>query len=75
MIRRVRMVYDPEIQHFGDWLPANEGFYERFRDWMKDSCYSDSTICIYSVAVRKVIGLLKKPYWTISSPRVSQSPA
>jgi site-specific recombinase XerD len=32
---------------------------------MKDSYYSESAICIYSVAMRKAIGLLKKPYWAI----------
>lgn len=56
---------DPDVQRFGDWPPANRGFYDRFRHWLKDCGYSPSAINIYSVAARQAIGFLRKPYWQI----------
>jgi len=57
--------YDPNLQYFRDWPPANKGFMEDFRTWLKDSSYSASAVSIYSAAVRQAIGILKKPYWQI----------
>lgn len=59
--------YDPALQYFRDWLPANRGFYEGFRNWLKESSYSSSTLKQYGVGVRQAISFLKKPYWQIDS--------
>lgn len=56
---------DPAIQRFGDWLPANRGFYDGFRKWLKANGYSDSALKIYGAALRMAIGYLRKPYWMI----------
>jgi len=56
---------DPAVRRFGEWSQANRGFYNSFRDWLKDTGYSDSALNIYSVTARYAIGYLDKPYWVI----------
>lgn len=58
---------DPEVRRFGEWSQANLGFYNSFRQWLKDTGYSDSSLHLYSVAARYAIGYLDKPYWVIDS--------
>lgn len=57
---------DPAIQRFGEWAPANRGFYDGFREWLKTGGYSASALNIYSSAARTGIGFLRKPYWQIN---------
>ena len=56
---------DPEVRRFGDWLPENRGFFDAFRQWLKDTGYGEVTLRLYSVVVRQIMGYLDKPYWTI----------
>jgi integrase len=49
------------------WLPANQGFYARFRTWLRDGGYGESALNQYSVAVRLAISILDKPYWLIDA--------
>ena len=58
-------LHDLAIQRFGEWSVANRGFYESFRQWLKDGNYSDSALSIYGAAVRTAIGYLRKEYWQI----------
>jgi integrase/recombinase XerD len=58
---------DPAIQPFGEWLLANQRFYERFRRWLKQGGYGTSALNIYGIAARMAIGLIKKPYWQIDA--------
>jgi integrase/recombinase XerD len=46
-------------------MPENKGFFQAFRDWLKNAGYGESAIALYSVAVRQVMGFLDKPYWVI----------
>jgi integrase/recombinase XerD len=48
------------------WLPANWGCYNAFRQWLRQSSYSESTVSTYSCAVRLAISQLDKPYWQIT---------
>jgi integrase len=54
---------DPAVKPIRDWLPANQGFYAHFREWLQDASYSDSALHIYGAAVRLALGWLDKPYW------------
>jgi integrase/recombinase XerD len=56
---------DPAIRPFGEWLPANRGFYDGFRRWLQDAGYSQSTLGTYRAAFRIALGWLDKPYWEI----------
>lgn len=56
---------DPAIIPYEDWLPANRDFLDAFCDWLHKTGYSLSTMKIYGVATRQVIGFLNKPYWKI----------
>lgn len=56
---------DPAIKSFGEWLPANQGFFKNFCTWLQDGGYSFSAVNIYGVAARLALGYLDKPYWTI----------
>ena len=56
---------DPAVRRFLEWSQANLGFYNSFREWLKDTGYSYSALNIYSVAARYAIGYLDKPYWVI----------
>jgi site-specific recombinase XerD len=56
---------DPAIQPFGEWLYGNRDYYARFRDWLKQSSYSQTALQTYGSAVRTAIGFLRKPYWQI----------
>lgn len=56
---------DPAIQRFGEWSSENLGFYNGFRDWLKENGYGGSTLNIYGAATRMAMGFLRKPYWTI----------
>jgi len=49
------------------WLPANGGFYDNFRAWLKAGGYGESALDLYSVAARLALGLLDKPYWQIDA--------
>ena len=67
---------DPAIKPFGEWLPANQGFFKNFCTWLQDGGYSFSAVHIYGVAARLALGYPDKPYWTIDPDadldRVSQ---
>lgn len=56
---------DPAIKPFGEWFPANRGFYACFRRWLREGGYSDSALHLYSVAARIALGYLDKAYWLI----------
>ncbi|MRR30322.1 site-specific integrase, partial [bacterium] len=57
--------HDPQVKRWSQWLPANHGFHENFRAWLKESSYSNSALNLYSVAARQAIGWLDMPYWQI----------
>jgi len=65
MKTRIRLISDPEIRSIKTWSRSNQGCYERFRIWLKDSSYSEAAINLYSAAARQIIGFLQKPYWQI----------
>jgi integrase/recombinase XerD len=56
---------DPAVKPFKEWPPANQGFYDGFRLWLRDAGYSQSTRGLYRAAFRLALGLLDKPYWEI----------
>ena len=56
---------DPAVRRLGEWSQANLGFYNSFRNWLKETGYSASALGIYSVAARYAIGYLDKAYWII----------
>ncbi len=56
---------DPAYKPIRYWLPANQGFYEDFRVWLRRGGYGDSALEIYSTAVRLALSLLDTPYWLI----------
>ena len=56
---------DPVVRRFGDWSAENRSFFEAFRQWLKDTCYGEAAVKLYSVAVRQAMGYLDKPYWAI----------
>ena len=33
---------DPAVKSIKKWTPANRGFYDRFRRWLREGGYSDS---------------------------------
>lgn len=55
----------PAVQPIGSWSPANRGFYDNFRDWLREGGYGQSALDLYSVAARLALGLLDKSYWQI----------
>ncbi len=59
----------PGVTPWGEWSPANRGFYADFRQWLRDAGYSDSALSIYGVAARLALGWLDKPYWQIDPER------
>jgi integrase len=56
---------DPAVKAWKEWLPANRGFYDQFRRWLREGGYSRSSIDIYGCAARLALGWLDKPYWEI----------
>jgi integrase/recombinase XerD len=56
---------DPALKSLNAWLPVNKSFHQSFREWLKATSFSPSTINTYSVASRYAFGLLDKPYWQI----------
>ncbi|GAB4578184.1 MAG: hypothetical protein Fur0022_09180 [Anaerolineales bacterium] len=46
-------------------MPANRGFYERFRRWLKATGYSLSAVQLYGTAARLALSYLNRPYWTL----------
>ena len=56
---------DPAVRRFGDWLPENRGFFAAFRQWLRDTGYSDISTKLYCVSARQAIGFIDKPYWII----------
>jgi integrase/recombinase XerD len=56
---------DPALQRFGEWSHENVGFYNGFRNWLKENGYGDSALNIYGSAARMAIGFLRKQYWMI----------
>jgi site-specific recombinase XerD len=56
---------DPAVKPFKEWLPVNRSFYGRFRLWLQDAGYSQSTLGTYRAAFRLALGWLDKPYWEI----------
>jgi len=65
---RIRLT-DPILTPFGQWLPANHGFYSSFRRWLKEGGYSRRSLKVYSAGARVVLGFLDKPYWLIALPQ------
>ncbi len=55
----------PVIKPIGQWSGANQGFYDKFRVWLKEGGYSTSAVTLYSVSARLALGLLDKGYWLI----------
>jgi integrase len=49
-----------------DWPSANQGFYDSFRQWLRQGGYGDSALKLYSIAARLALSLVDKPYWAIS---------
>jgi len=60
---------DPDILRWSGWSTANRGFYEHFREWLKDTSYSAAAIHIYGSAARTALGYLRKEYWQIDPER------
>jgi integrase/recombinase XerD len=56
---------DPNIKSYGEWFPANQDFYKRFRRWLKEGGYSDAVVKRYGTAARIALGWLDKPYYLI----------
>jgi integrase len=56
---------DPAVKAWKAWLPANRGFYDQFRRWLREGGYSRSSIDIYGCAARLALGWLDVPYWEI----------
>lgn len=56
---------DASLKPLADWLPANRGFYAGFRRWLEEASYATTSLIIYGVAARLVLGLIDKPYWEI----------
>lgn len=56
---------DPQVKSISQWPAINRGFYERFREWLKNGGYSLSVLHVYGVAARLTIGYLNKPYTEI----------
>ena len=61
---RIRLS-DAALTPFGQWFPANHGFYDNFREWLQAGGYGPSALNIYGAAARVALGLLDKPYWQI----------
>ncbi len=61
---RIRLS-DAALTPFGQWFPANRGFYDNFRAWLQAGGYGPSALNIYGAAARLALGLLDKPYWQI----------
>jgi integrase len=55
----------PAVKSFGEWFPANQGFFANFRQWLSDGGYGFSSVHTYGAAARLALGLLDKPYWTV----------
>jgi len=55
---------DPHVKPIKAWIPANRGFYDRFRRWMRESGCTEVTVSAYSIGPRFALGFLDKPYWT-----------
>ena len=56
---------DPAVVRLGAWPPANQTFYQRFRQWLRDGGYGDSALKLYGCAARLALGWLDVPYWEI----------
>ena len=56
---------DPAVKRLGDWSPANKNFFLRFRRWLQNGGYSDSSLHLYGCAARLALGWLDKPFWEI----------
>jgi len=60
-------LYQP-VRH---WPSANQGFYTRFRRWLRAAGYSESALHLYGCAVRLALSQLNKPYWQIDEDDLS----
>ncbi|HUI87942.1 MAG TPA: tyrosine-type recombinase/integrase [Anaerolineales bacterium] len=60
---------DPSVLPFMQWSEANRAFFDRFRQWLKESSYGESALNIYGAAVRTALGYLRKDYWEIDPDR------
>ncbi len=56
---------DSAVKSIKKWSPANRGFYDHFRRWLREGGYSASALNIYGCAARLALGWLDKPYWEI----------
>ena len=63
---------DGTIKSIKTWPSANRGFYRDFRQWLRDGGYGDSAIKLYSIAVRRALGLLDKPYRMIGDADIER---
>ncbi len=55
----------PALKPIKQWSQANQGFYDRFRDWLRQGGYSEGTLNQYSAAARLALGLLEQAYWQL----------
>lgn len=55
----------PALKPIGRWLPANRGFYDAFRTWLRQGGYGHTTLAAYSLSARVALGLLDQAYWLI----------
>jgi integrase len=60
---------DPNVVPISQWSNANRGCYQAFQDWLSATGYCASTIRIYAVGARFILGYLKKPYWLIDQDK------
>lgn len=55
----------PAYKRLQEWCPVNRGFYQAFRDWLRNSDYSPSALKLYSLVARLALSVLDQPYWQI----------
>ena len=56
---------DPNVKPIKSWFPPNQGFYDNFRKWMRESGCTEITVSAYSIGPRFAMGFLDKPYWIL----------
>lgn len=57
--------HHPGVKGLQAWPPANRGFYQDFRQWLRAGGYSEHTLHLYCSGVRFALGFLDKPYGQI----------
>ena len=57
--------HDPAVKPVRFWPWTNQGFYARFRRWLRAGGYGESALSTYGVAARLALGWLDKEYTLI----------